>query len=99
MHTNTKVDSRYNGIIVFTIIYRENGECKNVTTTMTQMPFQHTESISYNNLEFLSCNFSSLSNDFYIDGFIFHFFFVIFSTRIISHCQNGVIIVDSDLDV
>ena len=35
MHTNTKVDSKLNGIVVFVIIYSENGKCKNVTLTTT----------------------------------------------------------------
>jgi len=47
----------------------------------------------------LPCNFSLLSNRFYIDRFILYFCFVISSTHIVSHCQNEIIIVESDLDV
>ncbi len=35
MHTNTKVDGKSNGIIVFAIIYGENGKYKNMTRYMT----------------------------------------------------------------
>lgn len=99
MGTHTKVYGKENGIIVFAIIYHQNGKCKNMTRTFLFYYFNTFYKSCIIKL-ILSCYSSSsslLSSDSRY-GFISHSLFIILSIRIISHGRDGIIIVDSTLD-